>query len=100
MKKLFLLKPDFKDLKRGDDLSYFCPDCAIIEGLLSYYPRLRTELEVHYVDFIRPRQALIELLGEENQSCPVLILDNGSFLNEPDDIIAHLAEYHHTGHAH
>lgn len=100
MKKLFLLKPDFRDLNRTDGKLYFCPDCAIIEGLLSYYPRLRNELEVHYLDFARPRKVLVELLGEANQSCPVLVLDDGSFLNEPNEIIQHLTENHQVGHSH
>ena len=100
MKKLFLLKPNFRDFNRVDGKLYFCPDCAIIEGLLSYYPRLRNELEVHYLDFARPRKVLVDLLGDANQSCPVLVLDDGSFLNEPNDIIQHLTENHQIGHSH
>lgn len=100
MKKLFLLKADFKDLNRGDDKRYFCPDCVMIEGLLSYYPRLTSELEVKYVNFARPRQVLIDLIGEENQSCPVLVLEDGTFINEAAAIIKHLTDYHNVGHAH
>lgn len=100
MKKLFLLKADFKDLNRGDDKRYFCPDCVMIEGLLSYYPRLTSELEVKYVNFARPRQVLIDLIGEENQSCPVLVLEDGTFINETAGIIKHLTDYHNVGHAH
>lgn len=100
MKKLFLLKADFKDLNRGDDKRYFCPDCVMIEGLLSYYPRLANELEVNYVNFARPRPVLVDLLGEENQSCPVLVLEDGSFINETAAIIKHLTEKHQIGHAH
>lgn len=100
MKKLFLLKADFKDLDRGDDKRYFCPDCVMIEGLLSYYPRLNNELEVKYVNFARPRQVLVDLLGEENQSCPVLVLEDGSFINDTAAIISHLTEKHQIGHAH
>jgi hypothetical protein len=100
MKKLFLLKADFKDLSRGDDKRYFCPDCVMIEGLLSYYPRLNDELEVKYVNFARPRQVLIDLIGEENQSCPVLVLEDGTFIHDTAAIIAHLTEKHQIGHAH
>jgi len=100
MKKLFLLKADFKDLNRGDDKRYFCPDCVMIEGLLSYYPRLANELEVKYVNFARPRPVLVDLLGEENQSCPVLVLEDGSFINDTAGIINHLTEKHQIGHAH
>ncbi|MDO9615024.1 MAG: DUF3088 family protein, partial [Bacteroidota bacterium] len=61
---------------------------------------LRNELEVTYVDFVRPRPAIVDLIGEENQGCPVLILEDGSFLNETDDIIQHLTEKHQIGQAH
>jgi hypothetical protein len=100
MKKLFLLKADFKDESRGDGKRYFCPDCVLIEGLLSYYPRLAKELEVKYVNFARPRQVLVDLLGEGNQSCPVLVLEDGTFINETAGIIQHLIEYHQIGHSH
>ena len=100
MKKLFLLKADFQDASRADGKRYFCPDCVIIEGLLSYYPRLLNELEVKYVNFARPRQVLVDLLGEENQSCPVLVLEDGAFINEPAGIIQHLIEKHQIGHSH
>jgi hypothetical protein len=100
MKKLFLLKADFQDVSRADALRYFCPDCVMLEGLLSYYPRLLDELEVKYVNFARPRNPIIELIGEENQSCPVLVLDDGTFINDPEKIINHLIEYHKIGRPH
>jgi len=100
MKKLFLIKADFLDLKRADGLNYFCPDCATIEGILSFYPELRNKLDVNYVDFLRPRKALVDLLGEANQSCPVLVLEDGSFINEKEEIIRYLTENYHIGHAH
>lgn len=100
MKKLFLLKADFEDAGRGDGKRYFCPDCVMIGGLLSYYPRLTSELEVKYVDFARPRPVLVDLLGEENQSCPVLVLEDGTFINDTNEIIRHLTEFHNIGHCH
>jgi len=100
MKKLFLLKADFQDASRADGKRYFCPDCVMLEGLLSYYPRLSSEIEVKYVNFARPRQTIIDLIGEANQSCPVLILEDGSFINETSEIIRHLTEYHQVGQAH
>ncbi|MDP2337975.1 MAG: DUF3088 family protein [Bacteroidota bacterium] len=100
MKKLFLLKADFKDPNLAEGKRYFCPDCAMIEGLLSYYPRLTDELEVHYVNFARPRNELVNLIGEANQSCPVLVLEDGTFINEAGEIIRHLAEYHQIGNPH
>lgn len=100
MKKLFLLKPDFQDGSRADGKKYFCPECSPIEGLLSYYPRLRDELEVHYLDYNRPRKVLVDLLGAENQGCPVLVLDDGTFINEPVEIMNHLTEFHRIGTRH
>jgi glutathione S-transferase len=94
MEKLFLLKPDFKDINRSAENKYFCPSCTLIEGLLSFYPRLRNELEVHYVDFVRPRPEIVKLIGEANQSCPVLVLDDGKFINEPDEIVFYLVKNH------
>ena len=100
MKKLFLLKADFQDINLDPTKKYFCPDCSKIEGLLSFYPRLRAELEVHYIDYLRPRKALVDLIGEANQSCPVLVLEDGTFINEPEEIMNHLTEYHQIGYRH
>ena len=71
MDHLYLLKPDFLDNGKGP---YFCPGCAEIVGLLEFYPALKQHLDVHYIGFPRPRPELSPLLGEENQSCPVLVL--------------------------
>ncbi|GIK35179.1 MAG: hypothetical protein AMXMBFR45_24930 [Gammaproteobacteria bacterium] len=71
---LFLLKPDFHN---GDKGPFYCPDCALVEGVLSYYPKLRHKLDVRYVDFARPRAEIVALLGEANQGCPVLVLADG-----------------------
>ena len=100
MEKLFLIKPDFTDAVRNDGKKYFCPPCTLIEGVLSFYPVLREKLEVNYVNFVRPRQAVIQLIGEENQSCPVLICDDGSFINDENKILEYLADKYDIGWAH
>lgn len=100
MEKLFLLKPDFQDVKLDAEKKYFCPHCAILEGLLLYYPRLGDQLEVHRVDFPRPRPVIVDLIGEENQSCPVLVKEDGSFINETRDIIQYLTDKYHIGQKH
>ena len=69
---LFLLKEDFPD---GVGLPYFCPDCATITGVLSYFPKLRHSLDIRYVDFPSPRSEIVAKIGQNNQNCPVLILD-------------------------
>lgn len=77
MIKLFLLKPGFTDSKADmEGIHYFCPHCAMIEGIIKYYPHLEKSIEIHRVDFQRHRKEIIELIGEENQSCPVLIMDD------------------------
>lgn len=73
---LFLLKPNFLDKDRdNDNKQYYCPDCAFLEGVLSYYPELRAQLDIRYIDFPKPRKEIVELVGEEYQGCPNLVLD-------------------------
>jgi hypothetical protein len=67
--RVYLLKPQFMDEGKGP---YFCPHCARLVGMMEFYPALKEELEVRWLDFPRPRAELVDLLGEENQSCPVL----------------------------
>lgn len=71
--RLYLLNSGFFDQDKGP---YFCPGCAQMVGLLEFYPQLKDRLDVRYVDFARPRPELVELLGEENQSCPVLVIES------------------------
>jgi hypothetical protein len=71
---LFLLKHDFAD---GPGAAYYCPECAQLNGVLAYYPQLRHVLDVRYVDFPRPRKEILSLIGEANQSCPVLVIADG-----------------------
>ena len=77
---LFLLKPDFFDKDCNESAVYFCPNSALIEGILSYYPEIIAYLDIRYVDFTRPRKKIIEFLGEDNQLCPTLIIS----LNNPN----------------
>lgn len=111
--RLYLLKPDFTDPNlEPPGRQYFCPSCATVNGMLSYYPQLREKIEVVYVDFERPRRELIDLLGDANQSCPVLLLDGPSqapgaqmanarwFINEPDAIVGYLSAELQVGFPH
>lgn len=72
---LFMLKPGFKDDTGGP---WFCPDCAGVEGFLKYAPDVERRVEVHRVDFPRPRKEIVDLVGAENQGCPVLVLSKGA----------------------
>ena len=117
MPKLFLLKPDFKDNKIDNEGKlYYCPQCALIAGIIKFYPQLETMLEINYVDFKRPRKAIIELIGEDNQSCPSLIIENNQevnvdlsyfnshgdklFINSTDSITKYLSEKYGIGNLH
>jgi hypothetical protein len=73
---LFLLTPGFTDSARDrEGKRYYCPDCAFLEGVLSCCPELRTRLDIRYVDYPRPRRAIVELVGDAHQGCPNLVLD-------------------------
>jgi hypothetical protein len=69
--ELYLLRPGFYNVGVGP---LYCGDSLPVEGLLSFFPQLRTLLNVHYLEFPRPRAALVDTLGAENQGIPVLIL--------------------------
>jgi len=73
--------------------------------LLSYFPKLREAIDVRKIEFTRPRATVINLLGEENQSCPCLILadptkakglptkqyEEYTFINDDKAIVEYLA---------
>lgn len=88
--QLYLLKPNFQDHEKA----FYCPGCAEMIGLLEYYPALKPGIEIHCVDFARPRPELVSLLGEANQSCPVLVL-----ATVPQNLPAHLKVQHANGHS-
>jgi len=75
MKKniLFLLKPGFKSNEGGP---FYCPDSAAIEGFLKYTQEIQKKIEVKRIDFPKPRKEIVELIGETNQGCPVLVIDD------------------------
>jgi hypothetical protein len=72
--QLYLLRPGFFNAGLGP---LYCGDSLPVEGMLSFFPQLRTQLDVHYLEFPRPRAALVSALGEEHQGIPVLILADG-----------------------
>ncbi|MDW7674924.1 MAG: DUF3088 domain-containing protein [Bacillota bacterium] len=83
--QLYLLKPGFFNQEKGP---FFCPGCAYVEGMLSFYPELRDKIEVHYLDFPRPRQVLVALIGADNQGAPKLVLGDSAEAT-PEDIVVH-----------
>lgn len=80
--RLFLITPGFED-PNAPGKRFFCPYCNQIEGVLASNPGLYEHVEVTRVPFARPRAAVVALLGEENQSLPVLIL--GDEAPAPED---------------
>lgn len=52
--------------------------------------KLYLQLDIQYIDFKKPRKELVDLLGIEHQSCPVLVLDDGKFINDVNAIISYL----------
>ena len=70
--RLILLEPGFEDPKYPGQ-RFVCPHGIQIEGLLAGFPELARHLDIERVSFPRPRQSVASLLGEENQSLPVLI---------------------------
>lgn len=69
---LFLIRPDSRpDHPEG----WYCPDCALVEGVLAYYPQMKQAIDIRHVDFPRPRTPVVALVGEPYQDCPCLLLD-------------------------
>lgn len=110
--RLFLLRPDFED-PAYPGRRFYCWHCALIEGVLASFPALAKRLEVERIAWPRPRQAVIALVGEENQSLPLLVLAIGAisphqsgshwdraFIADKDAILAALAERHGFPHPH
>ena len=73
---LFLLPKAFKDPNQPDKL-FYCPHCLPVEGALASFKDKLKDLDVRYAEFTRPRQNVIALAGEDNQSLPLLILGEG-----------------------
>lgn len=74
--RLFLLNPNFTDSRlQPEGQHYFCPFNAMLEGILKYYPFLKDSLEITHVDFPRPRTSIVEIVGEENQGLPLMVIE-------------------------
>ena len=94
---LFLLKPNFKDQARDSQGKlYYCPDCAFLEGVLSYYPQLRNQLDIRYVDYPHPRAQIVELVGDLHRGCPCLITQANSQTSEATEGFYSHGEYLYT----
>ena len=99
---LFVIKAPFEDPELTG--TWFCTSCATIEGMLLANPHWATHVDVKRSAYPRPRSEVIALIGEENQSLPVLVLADGAkppegakqhegryYLDEPKPIARYLA---------
>jgi hypothetical protein len=68
--RLFLLAAPFEDEGR----TWYCHDCAALEGALLANPSWSSKVEVHRLGFARPRQMLVDVLGEDHQWMPALVM--------------------------
>lgn len=83
--RLFLVNPGWTDDAGGP---WYCPAGAVIEGVLAFHPRLQDQLDIVRLDWARPRPPVIAAVGEENQSCPLLVLDGAFDWPEADTAAA------------
>ena len=104
--KLFLLRPDFED-PAYPGRRFYCWHCALLEGVLASFPKLARRLEVERIAWPKPRQPVVSIVGEDNQSVPLLVLAQGEtsphqsgvfqgrvFINDKDRILSALSERH------
>ncbi len=102
--KLYMIEPGFALENRPGHL-HVCRACNQLEGLLRSFPVLAAKIDVERVPFPRPRQRVIDEIGEPNQSLPVLIMtdnqpagltraEDKAFVNDLQQILALLATRH------
>lgn len=95
--KLFVLKMPFED---SPGKMRICSHCALIEGALSVNTHWENMVEVCRIEFPKPRKELVNILGEDNQWLPVLILENNETITDPIEIINYLASEYGGAAAH
>lgn len=112
MDTIFLVKPGFQD-PAFPDKNFYCWHCALIEGVLASFPDLAAKLIVKRVAWPRPRTEVIEVVGEEHQSLPLLVFGadlltedqtgqspTESFIADKDAILQALTDRHGFPHPH
>ena len=90
---LFLLEHEFADPALGGERVFYCKDCITIEGLLAAFPERARDLDVIRVPWPRPRAAVVDAIGAENQNLPALVWDGG-FANEIEALLSALHQRH------
>lgn len=74
---LFIIGAPFEDAVFPGQ-TWFCRDCATMEGVFLANPGWAEQIDVQRLAYPRPRQPVIALIGEENQSMPALVLADDS----------------------
>ncbi|MBR9826121.1 MAG: DUF3088 domain-containing protein [Alphaproteobacteria bacterium] len=60
-----------------------CPEACLVEGALLLNPHWAEAVTIIRVDYPRPRPAIVDLLDEDNQNAPTLILTADREAKEP-----------------
>ena len=71
---LFLLPPGFA----ANGQREFCPECAELWGVLSWFQALKETLDIVYVGIDHPRAPITALLGDGRHNAPTLVLHPAS----------------------
>jgi hypothetical protein len=82
---LFIIKAPFED--PALEGTWFCTSCATMEGVLLANPHWGRAIDVKRLPYPRPRHDVIALIGEQNQSLPVLVI--GDIATAPGDAKMH-----------
>jgi len=103
---LFLLKPDFEDPAYPGQ-RFYCWHCALLEGVLASFPALQSKIDVARIAWHKPRHPVVDIVGENNQSLPLLVLAADApdelatgkfrgqkFVDDKDAILAVLSRRH------
>ena len=91
--RLFILEHDFADPDLGGR-SFYCRECMTVEGPLAAFPSLAERIAVTRVRWPRPRAAVVEAIGADNQNRPALVFGEGGFVNEIEALLAALHSRH------
>jgi len=75
--RLYLLGNEFDDADLPGR-SFYCRDCITLNGILMAFPAKGKNLDVIRVAHPRPRAAVIEAIGADNQWLPVLVFGDRS----------------------
>ncbi|MGZ9114075.1 MAG: DUF3088 domain-containing protein [Brevundimonas sp.] len=71
--RLFIVKPGFADPAFPGQV-FYCWHCALMEGLIASFPAALGSIDIERIEWPRPRQAVIDMVGPDHQNLPLLVL--------------------------